>query len=185
MSLCPQALLLPGSSSCPALPREEAARSLCGGAADRRLLPARQGDFACMHPASPAGSCGVAACPAPCADPGHRMAALLAPRCFGISRSSGRAWPRGCQLDPSNLLSDGPSWQVQCCLSAPIHHLLPEGKSSPSQGDGARRNVASAHQSSAARRRRGKRVFSSSPSRPVITGASDFLRLLQGEHKGR
>lgn len=27
-------------------------------------------------------------------------------------------------------------------------------------------------------------VFNSSPSRPVITGASDFLRFLQGEHKG-
>jgi len=28
-------------------------------------------------------------------------------------------------------------------------------------------------------------VFNSPPSRPVITEASDFLRFLQGEHKGR
>lgn len=27
-------------------------------------------------------------------------------------------------------------------------------------------------------------VFNSSLSRPIITGASDFLRFLQGEHKG-
>lgn len=97
-----------------------------------------------------------------------------------ISRSSGHAWPRGPQ-SPSSLPSDGLSWQVRCCLSALIHQPLPEGKSSPSRSSTKEHHFCRPQLSS--QEKEGE-VFNSSPSRPVITGASDFLRFLQGEHKG-